>query len=190
MKILSLTLALCLLAPAAFAKDIAPENLLIIDLASGQVKVELFSDKAPKTVEQIKTLARQGFYNNLEWFRVIPNFIAQTGYPKGSKGKSKLADLPAEFSKYTFKRGTLGMGHGDDINSANSQFFICLSDAQCKDLTGKYTAFGQVVSGMQHVDRIANGTPPVEPDKTIRIRVASDSETPEKARSADPGGNE
>lgn len=190
MKNIILAFALCILSFNAQAKDIPPENLLIIDLASGQVQVELFPDKAPKTVEQIKTLSRQGFYNNLEWFRVIPGFVAQTGYPKGSKGKSKLADLPAEFSTYTFKRGTLGMGHGEDINSANSQFFICLSDAQCKDLTGKYTAFGQVVSGMEHVDRIAPGTPPVEPDKTVRIRLAADSSAPERARSADPGGNE
>ncbi len=183
MRKLILTLALCLLSSTAFAKDVAPENLLIIDLPGGEVKVELLPEKAPKTVEQIRALARSGFYNNLEWFRVIDNFIAQTGYPKGSKGKSKFPDLPAEFTDYKFKRGTLGMGHGEDINSANSQFFICLTDAKCAELTGKYTAFGQVISGMEYVDQLQKGEPPVEPDKTVRIRIGADSSVPEKAKS-------
>ena len=185
-KILTL-LAILFLSNAALAKDIAPENLLIIQLAGGEVHVELFPDKAPKTVEQIRTLAHQGFYNDLEWFRVIDGFIAQTGYPKGTHGKSKLPDLPAEFSKYKFHRGTLGMGHGEDINSANSQFFICLSDAKCAELTGKYTAFGQVISGMEYVDQLQKGEPPVEPDKTLRIRTSADSSSPEHAESS---GNE
>ncbi len=191
MKKLILTLGLCLLATSAFAKDIKPENLMIIELTGGDVQVELMPDKAPKTVEQIRALARSGFYNDLEWFRVIENFVAQTGYPKGTNGKSKFPDLPAEFSNYKFKRGTLGMGHGDDINSANSQFFICLSDEKCTDLTGKYTAFGQVVSGMEQVDKLAKGTPPAEPDKTIRIRISSDSDAPEPVKkSVIPAGNQ
>lgn len=187
MRTILLTLAFALFLTPAFAKDVAPENLLIIELTGGEVQVELFPDKAPKTVEQIRALARSGFYNNLEWFRVIENFIAQTGYPKGSRGKSKFPDLPAEFSDYKFRRGTLGMGHGADINSANSQFFICLTDAKCAELTGKYTAFGQVISGMEFVDQLPKGEPPVEPDKTIRIRLGADSQVPEKAKS--PGYN-
>ena len=183
MKKTFLTLAFSLLLTPAFAKDIAPENLMIIGLPGGDVQVELLPERAPKTVEQIRALVRSGFYNNLEWFRVIDGFIAQTGYPKGSKGKSKFPDLQAEFTDYKFKRGTLGMGHGEDINSANSQFFICTSDAKCAELTGKYTAFGQVISGMEFVDQLAKGEPPAEPDKTGRIRIGADSEVPERAKS-------
>lgn len=185
MKTLLTAFALSLLFSPAFAKDVSPDNLLLIDLKSGQVQIEMLPEIAPNHVAQVKALASQGFYNNLEWFRVIEGFVAQTGYPKGSKGKSKLPDLKAEFSDYKFRRGTVGMGHGDDINSANSQFFICLSNAQCADLTGKYTAWGQVISGMEHVDEIAVGTPPARPDKVTKLRLASDGSTPaRKARSA------
>ncbi len=191
MKKLLLAFALSLLITPAFAKQIDPENVMVISLPGGDATVELMPDKAPQTVAQIKTLVRQGFYNNLEWFRVIDGFMAQTGYPKGSKGKSKLPDLPAEFTTYKFRRGTLGMGHGADINSANSQFFICTSDAACKDLTGKYTAFGQVTSGMELVDALAKGEPPAKPDKTLRARIAGDKNAPEQTQNrAKSGGNE
>lgn len=188
MKTLISALLLSLLLSPAFAKDVNPDNLLLIDLKSGRVQIEMLPEIAPNHVAQVKTLAAQGFYNNLEWFRVIEGFIAQTGYPKGSKGKSKLPDLKAEFSNYKFRRGTVGMGHGDDINSANSQFFICLSDAQCADLTGKYTAWGQVVSGMENIDKIAVGTPPARPDKVLKLRLASDQSA--ASRKAISAGNE
>jgi peptidylprolyl isomerase len=87
----------------------APEKLLL-ELPGGKVVIRLMPDIAPKHVEQVKTLTQQGFYDGLAWFRVIDGFIAQTGYPKGSRGKSSLPDLPAEFSRYTFRRGTVGMG--------------------------------------------------------------------------------
>ncbi|HRK97400.1 MAG TPA: peptidylprolyl isomerase [Alphaproteobacteria bacterium] len=142
-------------------------------MPQGQISIEMKPDIAPKHVEQIKTLIQQGFYDNMEWFRVIEGFIAQTGYPldeaKGANGKSKLPDLPDEFSTYPFKRGTVGMGKSDTPNSANSQFFICLSDEMCKDLTGHYTAWGQVIDGMAIVDSIKAGTPPKNPDKTVKI---------------------
>jgi len=183
MKNILFCLAFLLLASPAFAKDVAPENLMIITLPQGEVKIELLPEHAPKTVTQIQTLAKNGFYDRLEWFRVIEGFIAQTGYPKGTKGKSKLPDLPAEFTDYKFKRGTLGMGHGEDINSANSQFFICLTDQKCAELTGKYTAFGQVVSGMEYIDALPVGEPPSRPAKTVNIRLGNDSAGSKAAKS-------
>ncbi|OIN87487.1 MAG: hypothetical protein AUJ12_01785 [Alphaproteobacteria bacterium CG1_02_46_17] len=153
-------------------------NTLYIMLPQGQVTIQMMPEIAPKHVEQVRTLVRQGFYDNLEWFRVIKDFVAQTGYPldksKGTGGKSTLPDLPDEFSKYKFKRGTVGMGKSDAPNSANSQFFICLSDEMCKDLTGHYTAWGQVTDGMGLVDQIKIGTPPKNPDKTIKMAIAAD----------------
>lgn len=152
----------------------APEKLLL-ELPGGKVVIRLMPDIAPKHVEQVKTLTQQGFYDGLAWFRVIDGFIAQTGYPKGSRGKSSLPDLPAEFSRYTFRRGTVGMGHGEDLNSANSQFFICLTDAGCKDLTGQYTAWGHVESGMDAVDALKRGEPPSSPDETVSLTVEGDT---------------
>ncbi|MDD3021543.1 MAG: peptidylprolyl isomerase [Alphaproteobacteria bacterium] len=154
------------------------DNTLYIMLPQGQVTIRMMPEIAPKHVEQVRTLVRQGFYDNLEWFRVIKDFVAQTGYPldksKGTGGKSTLPDLPDEFSKYKFKRGTVGMGKSDAPNSANSQFFICLSDEMCKDLTGHYTAWGQVTDGMDLVDQVKIGTPPKNPDKTIKMAIAAD----------------
>lgn len=152
----------------------AAEDTLLLELPKGKVAIRLMPDVAPKHVEQIKTLTRDGFYDGLAWFRVIDGFIAQTGYPKGSRGKSSLPDLPAEFSRYKFRRGTVGMGHGEDPNSANSQFFICLTDEGCKDLTGNYTAWGQVESGMEAVDSLKRGEPPRWPDETVRMSIEGD----------------
>lgn len=150
----------------------APDELsLVLELPNGNVTIKLRPDLAPQHVEQIKTLTRAGFYNGLGWFRVVDGFIAQTGYPLkidrskhwGEHGKSDLPDLPDEFSKYKFKRGTVGMGRSDSPNSANSQFFICLSDRNCATLTGHYTAWGQVTSGMDVVENLPRGEPPRSP---------------------------
>ncbi|HNQ92319.1 MAG TPA: peptidylprolyl isomerase [Alphaproteobacteria bacterium] len=151
------------------------QDTLLIALPAGNVEIKMMPKIAPKHVERIKALTSNGFYDDLGWFRVIEGFIAQTGYPldseKGEKGKSHLPDLPAEFSSYKFKRGTVGMGRSDNPDSANSQFFICLSDEGCKDLTGQYTAWGQVTKGMEFVDRLKRGTPPDNPDKTIHATL-------------------
>ena len=164
------------ISPALAAKSSDAENTLILTLPNGDVVIEMYPAKAPKHVAQIKTLTRAGFYDGLAWFRVIDGFMAQTGYPKGKKGgKSDLPDLPAEFGG-KFKRGTVGMGHGEDPNSANSQFFVCFTDKGCADLTGKYTAWGQVKSGMEHIDALTRGEPPHNPDKTIRARIAADGD--------------
>lgn len=175
MRLLSLLAVLSLLCLPAAAHAGTADNTLILELEGGTVEIKMMPNLAPKHVAQVKQLTRMGFYDGLEWFRVIDGFMAQTGYPKGKKGgKSDLPDLPAEFSKYKFKRGTVGMGRSDDPNSANSQFFVCFTDNGCADLTGTYTAWGQVTKGMDVIDSLKRGEPPSNPDKTLRARIASD----------------
>ncbi|MGF1623281.1 MAG: peptidylprolyl isomerase [Alphaproteobacteria bacterium] len=146
-----------------------------MDLDGGRVVIELKPDLAPVHVERIKVLTRAGFYDGVVFHRVIDGFMAQTGDPTGTgRGGSDMADLPAEFTDTSFQRGTLGMARTADPNSANSQFFICFGDAGW--LNGQYTVFGQVVSGMEHIDALAKGEPPANPDKIIRLSVAADVE--------------
>jgi peptidylprolyl isomerase len=130
-----------------------PENTLIMTLTSGEVVIRLRPDIAPKHVERLKTLTRRGFYDGLKFHRVIEGFMAQTGDPRGNgTGGSDLPNVPAEFNPMPFERGTLGMARSQDPNSANSQFFIMFANGSF--LNGKYTAFGEVVSGMEVVDKI------------------------------------
>ena len=159
-------------ATAALATDVPPENLMYLDLKGGRVTIQLLPDRAPQHVERIKTLTGQGFYDGITWHRVIDGFMAQTGDPTGTgSGGSELADLPAEFSDYQYKRGTIGMARTSDPNSANSQFFICFTDDGCSFLTGQYTVWGQVIEGMEHVDAIARGEPPANPDKIVKMSL-------------------
>jgi peptidylprolyl isomerase len=158
-----------------------PENTLYIDLKQGRVVIEMFPDIAPKTVERIKTLAREGFYDNTPFHRVIEGFMAQGGDPTGTgQGGSKLPDLPAEFStKRHFLRGTCGMARTSDPNSGNSQFFIMFAPAT--HLDGQYTIWGQVVQGMEFVDQIKRGSGGggggvvSSPDRIVHMRVAADA---------------
>ena len=154
----------------------AAGDKLVIDLKSGKVVIQLRPDLAPKHVARVKTLAGQGFYNGIKWHRVIDGFMAQTGDPTGTgAGGSKLPDLPAEFSNEPFKRGTVGAARTSDPNSANSQFFICFNDTGCQGLTGQYTVWGQVVSGMENVDKIKSGGPGsgtvTDPDVIVKVYV-------------------
>jgi peptidylprolyl isomerase len=155
-----------------------PNNTLAIDLKDGRVLIQLRPDLAPKHVERIKTLAKRGFYDGIVFHRVIEGFMAQTGDPKGNgTGGSDLPDLPAEFSREPFGRGTLGMARSSNPNSANSQFFICFADASF--LNGQYTVFGRVVQGMEFVDRIKRGDrnnngAVTNPDKMVRVRLLAD----------------
>ncbi len=157
-----------------------PENLLFMDLSTGRVVIELRPDLAPKHVERIKTLARRGFYDGTPFHRVIDGFMAQGGDPTGrGTGGSDLPNLPAEFTREArFVRGTVGMARTNDPNSANSQFFIMFAPAP--HLDGQYTIWGQVIEGMEHVDRIKRGDPNRggvvmgEPDRIVRLRVAAD----------------
>ncbi len=162
-------------ATAGSAQAADPENTLILNLESGPVVIELLPDIAPQHVERIKTLAREGFYDGVVWHRVIEGFMAQTGDPTGTgTGGSDYADVPAEFSDYAYKRGTVGAARTADPNSANSQFFICFTDTGCSFLTGKYTVWGQVVEGMELVDNITKGEPPANPDKIVSAKIAAD----------------
>ena len=166
-----LALAVVLAGPALAAGN--PENTLVMTLKCGEVIIDLRPDLAPKHVAQIKKLTRQGFYDGIIFHRVIDGFMAQTGDPTGTgTGGSKLPDLPAEFSKEHFARGTLGMARTSDPNSANSQFFIMFAEGGFLD--GNYTVFGKVRSGMECVDQINKGEPPANPDKIVRLKVQKD----------------
>ncbi|WP_336294618.1 peptidylprolyl isomerase [Bartonella sp. CB169] len=144
-------------------------SLLVLSLKNGDVIIRLRPDLAPKHVERIKKLTKEGAYNNVVFHRVIPGFMAQTGDVKfGKKGSidfdpkrvgtggSNYPNIPAEFSKQPFNRGTVGMARSQDLNSANSQFFICLDDAAF--LNGQYTVVGEVIKGMDIVDKVKKGT--------------------------------
>ncbi|KEO56550.1 peptidylprolyl isomerase [Thioclava pacifica] len=162
-----------------------PENTIIIELKDGPVVIELLSDVAPKHAERMKQLARDGAYDNVAFHRVIEGFMAQTGDVENANmekdynprragtGGSQYPDLPAEFSKLPHDRGTLGAARSMNPNSANSQFFINFKDNHF--LNGQYTVYGRVISGMEHVDKIARGEPPANPDRMISVKVAADA---------------
>jgi cyclophilin family peptidyl-prolyl cis-trans isomerase len=153
-----------------------PENILVLDLSSGgRVQIQLRPDKAPGHVERIKTLTRAGFYNGLTFHRVIEGFMAQGGDPQGTgAGGSPLPDLKAEFNDLPHVRGVLSMARAESNDSANSQFFIMLMPTLRLD--NRYTAFGRVISGMQYVDALPRGEPPVEPGRILRAWILADGE--------------
>jgi peptidylprolyl isomerase len=156
------------------------ENMIYLDLKDGRVTIELYPDKAPNHVKRIKQLVRDGFYDGIVFHRVIEGFMAQTGDPTGTgSGGSEKPDLKAEFNDVKHVEGVLSMARTSYPHSANSQFFIMLADAT--HLDGQYTAWGRVVSGMEHVhsikkgSRVANGQ--VDgPDKIIKMQVAADAD--------------
>ncbi len=152
------------------------QNTVYLDTKDGRVVIRLRPDLAPKHAERIKTLAQQGFYNGVVFHRVIPGFMAQTGDPTGTgTGGSNLPNLPAEFSAENFTRGSIGMARSANPNSANSQFFICYADAP--HLNGQYTYVGEVVSGMEFIDKVKKGTEMgngivQNPDKIVKMQPA------------------
>lgn len=159
--------------PETKAAEIDPENTLYLDLKDGRVTIKLMPDRAPKHVERIKKLTREGFYDGIIFHRVIEDFMAQTGDPAGiGTGGSRYPDLDAEFNDYNFGRGTVGAARSGNPNSANSQWFICFDD--CSFLNNQYTVWGQVIDGMDHVDAIELGEPPENPDKIVKLQVAAD----------------
>jgi len=150
-----------------------PENTLILETTKGKVVIAMRPDLAPKHVERIKTLAREGFYDGIVFHRVIEGFMAQTGCPHGTgTGGSKLGNLPAEFNAEPHVRGVCSMARAQNPNSANSQFFIVFDDATFLDR--QYTVWGKVIEGMDNVDEIKRGEPVVNPDKIVSMRVAAD----------------
>jgi peptidylprolyl isomerase len=161
-------------AAQAQAPKADPENTLVVELKSGRVLIQLRPDLAPKHVARVKQLAKEGFYNNIKFHRVISGFMAQTGDPTGTgTGGSKYGNLPAEFTPTPFERGTIGAARTQDPNSANSQFFICF--AHTPHLNGQYTVWGKVIEGMQHVDQIAKGEPPANPDVMQKVYLLADA---------------
>ena len=151
-----------------------PQNTLIIDTTQGRVVVKLRSDIAPQHAARLKQLARDKFYDNVPFHRVIAGFMAQTGDGQNGNGTggSKYPDLKAEFSNVPFKRGILGMARTSDPNSANSQFFIMYADGSF--LNGQYTVVGEVLSGMDVVDKLKKGEPVQNPDRMVTVRIAAD----------------
>ena len=160
---------------------IAEENIMILKLKDGDVKIELYEDKAPNHVKRIKLLAKEGKYDGVVFHRVIDGFMAQTGDVKfgnssnddfnlrsAGTGGSDLPDLKEEFSDLPHQRGTLSMARSQNPNSANSQFFICFKEASFLDR--QYTVFGKVIEGMEFVDKIKRGEPASDPDKIISFK--------------------
>ena len=162
-------------------QSISEENIMILKLKDGDVKIELFDDVAPNHVKRIKELADSGKYDNVVFHRVIDGFMAQTGdvqfgnssnddfnLRRAGTGNSDLPDLKEEFSSVPHDRGTLSMARTSDPNSANSQFFICFKPAPFLDR--QYTVFGKVLEGMEFVDKIKRGEPASDPDKIISFK--------------------
>lgn len=162
-----------------------PENTILIELKDGVVAIELLGDIAPAHCERMKDLARAGEYDNVVFHRVIDGFMAQTGdvqhgdaedgfdLRRAGTGGSDRPDLPAEFSRIPHDRGTLGAARSQNPNSANSQFFINFKDNHF--LNGQYTVYGRVIEGMDYVDAISRGEPPMNPDRMISVKVAGDA---------------
>jgi len=157
-----------------------PQNTILIDTKYGRIAIKLRNDLAPKHAERLKQLARDKYYDNVPFHCVIAGFMAQTGDGQRGDGTggSKYPNLPAEFSSVPFKRGIVGMARTNDPNSANSQFFIMFADGPF--LNGKYTVVGEVISGMDVVDKLKKGSEAqngavADPDRMLRVQVAADA---------------
>lgn len=142
---------------------------LVLETSKGEVRIAMLETLAPNHVARIKELAKDGFYDGIIFHRVIPGFMAQTGDPTGTGMGGSGQNLKAEFSNYEYKSGTVGMARSMSPDSGDSQFFICFDG--CGHLTGQYTVWGQVESGMDVVDAINAGEPPAEPDQIIKATV-------------------
>jgi peptidylprolyl isomerase len=153
-----------------------PENALIVETTRGAVVIALRKDVAPGHAERMKLLARERFYDDVPFHRVIDGFMAQTGDGEHGNGTggSDHPDLKAEFSDVPYKRGTVGMARTSNPHSANSQFFIMFEEGSF--LNGQYTVVGEVVAGMDVVDKLKRGEPPSDPDRMLRVQVAADVE--------------
>jgi peptidylprolyl isomerase len=183
-RLLAVIATLFAIAPALaqpLPANLDKANALVLDTTKGRIVIKLRADIAPRHAERLKTLAKEGFYNNVPFHRVMDGFMAQTG--DGEKfngtGGSKLPNLKQEFSNVPFRRGVVGMARrGDSVDSANSQFFIMFGEQA--SLNGQYTVIGDVVSGMDVVDKLKKAPPGsaggavTDPDKMVKVQVASD----------------
>jgi peptidylprolyl isomerase len=183
-RILAILAALVCAVPAlaqSLPAGLDKANAIVIDTTKGRIVIKLRTDLAPQHAERLKQLAREGFYNNVPFHRVMDGFMAQTGDGQNFNGTggSKYPNLKQEFSKVHFARGIVGMARrGDSVDSANSQFFIMFGDAPSLD--GSYTVIGEVVQGMDVVDKLkkapagsASGAV-TDPDKMVKVQVGSD----------------
>jgi peptidylprolyl isomerase len=187
-RLLAIFAVLFAIAPAAVVSALAqqglpagadPQNTLIIDTTQGRIVVKLRNDIAPKHAERLKQLARDKYYDNVPFHRVIAGFMAQTGDGERGNGTggSKYPNVPAEFSNVPFTRGIVGMARAQSPDSANSQFFIMFADGPF--LNGMYTVIGQVLTGMDVVDKLKKGDAQANgsvaaPDKMVSVKVAAD----------------
>ena len=183
-RILAAVVVLICAAPAIaqpLPANLDKQNAIVIDTTKGRIVFKLRTDLAPKHAERIKQLAREGYYNNVPFHRVMDGFMAQTGDGQNFNGTggSKYPNLKAEFSDVPFKRGIVGMARrGDSVDTANSQFFFMFADGS--GLNGQYTVIGEVVSGMDVVDKLKKAPPGsrggevTDPDKMVKVQVASD----------------
>ena len=149
------------------------DNTLILETTKGKVSIAMRPDLAPAHVARIKALVREGFYDGIAFHRVIDGFMAQTGCPQGTGTGGSGKKLKAEFNREPHRRGTVSMARSNDPDSGDSQFFICFDDASFLD--GKYTVWGQVIEGMENVDKIKRGEPAQNPDKILTARMAEDA---------------
>ena len=188
-RIAAVLLALMIAVPA-FAQNsgsaprlpagVDPQNTLVIDTTKGRIVIKLRNDLAPQHAARLKQLARDGYYNNVPFHRVMDGFMAQTGDGQNfnGTGNSKYPNLRAEFSGVPFKRGVVGMARANDPNSANSQFFICFAEASF--LNNQYTVIGEVVQGMDVADKLkkapagSQSGAVTDPDKMTKVQVAAD----------------
>jgi peptidylprolyl isomerase len=183
-RILAVLAALVCAAPVIaqpLPAGLDKQNAIVIDTTKGRIIIKLSNDLAPQHAERIKQLAREGFYNNVPFHRVMDGFMAQTGDGQNFNGTggSKYPNLKQEFSKVHFQRGIVGMARrGDSVDSANSQFFIMFGDGA--PLDGQYTVIGEVASGMDVVDKLKKAAPGAaggavtDPDKMVKVQVAAD----------------
>ncbi len=174
-RILAVVAALICAAPALaqpLPAKLDKANAIVIDTTKGRIVIQLRPDIAPKHAERIKQLARDGFYNNVPFHRVMAGFMAQTGDGQNFNGTggSKYPNLKAEFNSEPHVRGTCSMARAQNPDSANSQFFICFTDARFLDK--QYTVWGKVISGMENVDKIKRGEPVRDPDKIVSATVS------------------
>ena len=161
-------------APVIATPPLTRDNTLLLDLSTGgRVTIQMRPDVAPRHVERIKTLVRQGFYNGTIFHRVIDGFMAQGGDPTGTgTGGSKLPDIKAEFNALPHVRGAVAMARAGSVDSANSQFYIVFQPTL--KLDGAYTVWGRVTDGMEYVDAIEKGEPPTNPSKIVKASIAAD----------------
>lgn len=171
---------------AGMLPSVNDENVLVLDLSNGgRVKIAMRADAAPRHVERIKTLTRQGFYNGTIFHRVIDGFMAQGGDPTGTgSGGSQLPDIEAEFNELPHVRGAVAMARAQDKDSANSQFYIVFQPVMKLDRT--YTIWGRVIDGMKWVDTIEKGEPPANPTRIVQASIAADKMAPPAPQSPVP----